>query len=651
MYQIICITDGEEHVLMDMRDDEYTVQSPILTLQLNGVGSLQFTIHPDHPEVDCIKTLTSIVKVYKITGSDKKWIFTGRVMTMEHDIRNSGKVDCEGILAYLCDSIVRPYEYQGTPTDYVLHLINSHNEQVDERKRFKIGTLDLSDVDSNNNIVRANSTYPDTLSEMNEKVVKLLNAYISVREELDAIYFDCNQTITHINTQHIRFGENIIDIDRSITVEEIRTVMIGIGAADDEGNKPVVIVENADAIAKYGRITGTIEFENVATSAQLERKTAAYLDSILGIKNTVEVKAVDLNMTDDDIEEISLGYAYVTSEHNGIKNEMMLISKMQLYLMEPEKSTFTLGSQKTTISSSFAHKSAEINAKVEQVAKNASRQIEYKVSNATQLITGVKGGYVILDCGEDAKSQPSQILIMDTPDKETATSVIRINKNGIGFSTTGYNGIYRNAWTIDGNLVADFITTGTMLADRIMGGTLTMGGYDNKNGIIKIKDSSGIVRITLDVDGINVNDKFKVNMDGNMEAVSISGDAIQQISDIIDNSAAMKKAKQAIQLAQSAAEKANSAASAAAEAASLAQSAANKAQETANTANSAAATANSAASAAASAAATAQSAAEKANETANISKTTVDNLVNTIIPQINASIQSVSDRVAKLESK
>ena len=684
MYQIICITDGEEHVLMDMRDDEYTVQSPILTLQLNGVGSLQFTIHPDHPEVDCIKTLTSIVKVYKINGSDKKWMFSGRVMTMDHDIRNSGKVDCEGILAYLCDSIVRPYEYQGTPADYVLHLINSHNEQVDERKRFKIGTLDLSDVDSNNNIVRANSSYPDTLAEINEKVVKLLNAYISVREELDAIYFDCNQTITHINTQHIRFGENIIDIDRSITAEEIRTVMIGIGAADDEGNKPVVIVENADGISKYGRITGTIEFKNVATTAQLERKTAAYLDSILGIKNTVEVKAVDLNMTDDDIEEISLGYAYVTSEHNGIKNEMMLISKMQLYLMEPEKSTFTLGYQKTTISSSFAHKSAEINAKVEQVAKNASRQIEYKVTNATQLITGAKGGYVILDCGEDAKSQPSQILIMDTPDKETATSVIRINKNGIGFSTTGYDGPYRNAWTIDGNLVADFVTTGTMLADRIRGGTLEVGGTglgkdgqiivndandvkvaeinknginvykgsisgatvtvgdrDNSDGAIYVKNNSGSVVITIDCNGINVNNAFQVSMDGTITAVAISGGAVNQFSQMIDNSAAMQTARQAIQTAQSAADTANSAAAAAQSTADTANSAAATAQNAANTANSAAATAQNAAN-------TANSTAESANSTANVANTTVRNLTETVIPDINSKLQEHERRIAAL---
>lgn len=677
MYQIICITDGEEHVLMDMRDDEYTVQSPILTLQLNGVGSLQFTIHPDHPEVDCIKTLTSIVKVYKITGSDKKWIFTGRVMTMEHDIRNSGKVDCEGILAYLCDSIVRPYEYQGTPADYVLYLINSHNEQVDERKRFKIGTLDLSDVDSNNNIVRANRIYPDTLSEMNEKVVKLLNAYISVREELDAIYFDCNQTITHINTQHIRFGENIIDINRSITAEKIRTVIIGIGAADDEGNKPVVIVENADAISKYGRITGTIEFENVATSAQLERKTAAYLDSILGIKNTVEVKAVDLNMTDDDIEEISLGYAYVTSKHNGIKNEMMLISKMQLYLMDPEKSTFTLGATKTTISSTFSHTSAEINDKVDQVAKYASKEIEYKIDNATQLITGAKGGYVILDCGDDAKSHPTQILIMDTPDKATAKSVIRINKNGIGFSTTGYNGIYRNAWTIDGNLVADFITTGTMLADRIRGGTLevggtglgkdgvisvlnakgnkvvkidkdgievlkgsikgttiTAGGSYNADGAIYIKDSSGNTKITIDVNGINVNNAFKVGMDGTITAVAISGGAVDQFSEMIDNSKAMKTAKEAIKKAKEAADKAQ-------DAADKADAAAAKAQSTADTANTAAATAQSAAE-------KAQSAADTAQSTADGLKTTVNNLNDTIVPKINGWIEQLSSQIKEL---
>lgn len=637
MYQVVCVLDGKEHILMDQRDEEYTIDTPKLTLQINSAGSFEFKIHPTHPEIRSIKPLVSLVKVYKIKGTHRKWMFTGRVMTDERDIYNTGKVKCEGILAYLLDSIVYPYEFEGTPADYVRQLIASHNSQVDTSKQFIIRTLDLSDTDSNNNIVRANKNYPTTSREMRDKVIKALSAYMSAEEIDGKYYIDCFQTINSYNKQQIRLGENIIDLKQTKGADTIRTVMIGIGEEDGDENRIRVIVENQDAIEKYGRIVGTIEFENVSTIEQLEKKTEAYLDSIIAEINTVEVKAIDLNMTDTDIDEIQLGYAYVESEYNELDHIKMLISKMVIYLMQPDKNTFTLGADKKSITSSMSHANATMEDKIHQVAKTASKQIEYKVTNATQLITGAKGGYVVLDCGEDAKSLPSQILIMDTPDKETAKSVIRINKNGIGFSTTGYDGPYRNAWTIDGNLVADFITTGTMYADRIRGGKLTMGGLNNTNGVIQIKDSDGIVRITLDVEGINVNDNFKVDMGGNIEAVSISGDAIQQISDIIDNSEAMKTAKKAIQTAQNAA--------------SLAKQAADKAQQTADTANSAAATANSAASAAASAADKAQSAANKAQQTADGLATTVTNINETIIPDINNAIQSVSNRVTALENK
>lgn len=670
MYQVVCILDGKEHILMDMRDEEYTIDTPKLTLQLNSAGSLEFKIHPTHPEISSIKPLVSLVKVYKLKGTDRKWIFTGRVMSDERDIYNTGKVKCEGILAYLLDSIVYPYEFEGTPADYVRQLIESHNSQVDTSKQFTVRTLDLADTDCNNNIVRANKNYPNTSREMRDKVIKLLSAYISAEEIDGKYYLDCFQTLNSYNTQQIRLGENIIDLKQTKGADTIRTVMIGIGEEDGDENRIRVIVENQEAIKNYGRIVGTVEFENVSTIEQLEKKTEAYLDSILAEINTVEVKAIDLNMTDADIEEIQLGYAYVESEYNDLDHIRMLISKMVIYLMQPDKNTFTLGADKKSITSSMSHANAALEDKIHQVAKTASKQIEYKVTNATQLITGAKGGYVILDCGEDAKSQPSQILIMDTPDKETATSVIRINKNGIGFSTTGYDGPYRNAWTIDGNLVADFITTGTMLADRIRGGTLEVGGAglgkdgkitvidannktvatidkdgvnvykgsisgatitagskDNADGVIYVKNADGNIVITLDCNGINVNDAFKVGIDGTITAVAISGGAVDQFSQMIDDSNAMKTAKQAIQTAQSAAE--------------TAQSAAETAQSTANTANAAAATANAAAE-------TAQSAANTAQATANTANTTVTNLNETIIPQIKTWISQLSTQIKEL---
>lgn len=677
MYQVICLLNGQEHILMDMRDEDYTIGSPKLTLQLNAAGSFEFIIYPNHPEFKSIVPLISLIKVYKINGQSKRWIFTGRVMNDQRDIYNTGKVKCEGILAYLIDSIVYPYDYQGTPADYVRQLIASHNSQVNSEKQFIIRTLDLSDVDSNNNIVRANKNYPTTFRELRDKVIKLLNAYISAEERDGNLYFDCYQTVTHYNSQPIRLGENIIDLKQTKSVDKIRTVMIGIGDEDDDGNRIRAIIENQEAIAKYGRIVGTVDFKNVSAMEQLTKKTEAYLDSILAEINTVEVKAIDLNMTDADIEEISLGYAYVESQYNGLNHYRMLISKIEIYLMQPDKNTFTLGADKKSMTSSMSRANADMEDKIYQVAKSASREIEYKVTNATQLITGAKGGYVVLDCGDDAKSQPSQILIMDTPDKATAKSVIRINKNGIGFSTTGYNGIYRNAWTIDGNLVADFITTGTMLADRIRGGTLEVGGTglgkdgkitvidannktvatidkdgvnvykgsisgatitagskDNADGVIYVKNADGNIVITLDCNGINVNNAFKVGMDGTITAVAISGGAVDQFSQMIDDSNAMKTAKEAIKVAKEAADKA--------------QKAADKAQEAADTAQSTADTANKAAATAQSAANTANEAAKKAQETADVANTTVKNLNDTIIPQIKTWINQLSDQIKEL---
>lgn len=49
---------------------------------------------------------------------------------------------------------------------------------------------------------------------------------------------------------------------------------------------------------------------------------------------------------------------------------------------------------------------------------------------------------------------------------------------------------------------ADFIVAGTMLADRIKGGTLELGGEDNGNGIARVLNASGKEIVRLDKDGV-----------------------------------------------------------------------------------------------------------------------------------------------------
>lgn len=130
-----------------------------------------------------------------------------------------------------------------------------------------------------------------------------------------------------------------------------------------------------------------------------------------------------------------------------------------------------LGEPKSTLSSTISNTIdtiSSIQKDLEEVPSMSA--VENAVNHATQLITGGLGGHVVI--GTNANGQPNEILIMDTDSINTAVNVIRMNGNGIGFSTTGYNGPYTSAWTIDGQFVADFITAGTLTANIIKAGIL-----------------------------------------------------------------------------------------------------------------------------------------------------------------------------------
>ena len=155
------------------------------------------------------------------------------------------------------------------------------------------------------------------------------------------------------------------------------------------------------------------------------------------------------------------------------------------------------------------------------VVKNvpSMSMMQAAIEHATALITGGLGGHVVYTLNADG--EPEEILIMDTDNVQTAVNVIRINKNGIGFSTSGYNGPFTTAWTIDGHFNADFITAGhlsanlinagTMSANRILGGTMKLGGSGNGNGKLEIYDANGNRIGTLDNNGADLTGNIVLN--------------------------------------------------------------------------------------------------------------------------------------------
>jgi len=134
----------------------------------------------------------------------------------------------------------------------------------------------------------------------------------------------------------------------------------------------------------------------------------------------------------------------------------------------------TFGDARTNIADTIA---SNIQALEEKPTRSF---MDESVERATQLITGNLGGNVVLH-DSDGDGEPDEILIMNTADISTATKVWRWNKNGLGYSSTGYAGTYGLAMTADGEIVADYIKTGTLTSIKINNGsgTFTVDGSGN----------------------------------------------------------------------------------------------------------------------------------------------------------------------------
>ena len=128
-----------------------------------------------------------------------------------------------------------------------------------------------------------------------------------------------------------------------------------------------------------------------------------------------------------------------------------------------------------------------------QTAINATKTaLETAIENATELITGGQGGYVYIK--PNANDKPEEILIMNTDNINTATKVWRWNVNGLGYSSTGYSGTYGTAITMDGAIVADFITTGTLNANLIKAGIIAdesgKNSWNMVSGAMVLRDAT-----------------------------------------------------------------------------------------------------------------------------------------------------------------
>ena len=429
----------------------------VITKKVNCADSFTFTVYPSNIGYDDIELLNSKIKVFK----DGTCIFSGRPLKEETDFYNGKTVLCESDLAILNDSVMRPYKFNGSIEEYLRLLINSHNAGTTSDKQITIGSVTVTDP--NNYIVRSCSDYSVTLSELMDKTVGYLGGYL--RMIPGTMTLDYLQDSTSGTNQTLEIGKNILDFSREISSESLATMLIPLGAADDETGERLTIkevngnldyIEDAEAVAERGRIYTTMVWDDVTNATNLLNKARAALADLKRMVPRIEMTAVDLKEAGLDVDALDFfEYVTVVDSVHGVSGQY-LITERKYNLSAPDKDIVTFGGADQTISA----QTAKAQATADQISSTIINTAISIIEKQTGLIKAGSGGHVVITVNEDG--YPNEIFFMDTDSVETARQILRINMNGIGFSTTGIDGPYTNAWTIDGSLNASFISTGIL---------------------------------------------------------------------------------------------------------------------------------------------------------------------------------------------
>ena len=500
------------------------VIDPTLTLADSAAGSLEMTLPPTNAGYFEIKRMTTDI----IVTCDREEIWRGRVLTDDYDFWNRRKMVCEGELAFLNDTIQPPARYLSentTITTFITSLINIHNANVGDNRKFEIGmiTVDDGDQQEDDDAIYRYTNYESTLQCLNEKLVDRLGGHLRVRHQVvngtDHRYLDyiSDESIGQ-NNQIIRFGVNLMDFVKSFDMSELATVLVPRGArlddeeieglesyltikdcatVENEHELGTIYIRNQNAVDTYGWIEAVVDWDQVNDKDILYSKAKKYLEDEQYEKMVLEIKALDLHYAGVENQRIKmLDKLRCISEPHGMDHTFP-VTQMEIKLDRPDDSIYTLGTDVVlTLTESTSKISQETLAKIGTLPSKHSI-LKAAQENAFKILTGADGGYVRFEVysndPEDPHYNPDpnmwdvihSIIISDGPTDEMSLHKWVWNENGLGhmtrdnypseapfpeppYSDESYPWTSVNvALTYDGSIVADRITTGVLRAYNV----------------------------------------------------------------------------------------------------------------------------------------------------------------------------------------
>lgn len=338
--------DGEMLYVSDWNDREYRLISPTIKMEVNKAGSTEFTILPQHPFYDSLPQMKTRIEVRR----DEDVIFRGRVLSDDTDTYKQRKVYCEGALAYLVDSILGPSKGSRTAKEHFELIVNSHNVQVEDDKKFVIGDITIDEKDETH--VFGEDNYRESFSAMQSDLLDAFGGYFRIRFGESENYIDYLKEYDSAATQTIEFGQNLIELGNKRSGEDLFTVLLPVGkdkltiesaGASSKYTHNGKYLENTAAIEAYGRIVKMEDFGDIDNANTLMQKAEKYMaDNYKEIPPELSITAVDLHLLYPTIKPFNLGDTILVKSTVHSVERKLMCTAIELNIQNPEKTRYTL---------------------------------------------------------------------------------------------------------------------------------------------------------------------------------------------------------------------------------------------------------------------------------------------------------------------
>lgn len=322
----------------------------------------------------------------------------------------------------------------------------------------------------------------------------------------------------------IRYGKNLSQLNRTSDMTNLWSGVVPYWNGQAEGGgedstyyNGVVWAESRDTFYEDMVVSADCSsfFDSKPTQAQMKTWAESYIraNARAAIPVSTKISFVQLWQTEEYKDVAPLQRLFIGDRVNvkyeklGVDDTARIVEYMY-NVLEERYDSMVLGEVRASIAQ-------KVQEEIDKMTKDLPTKsfFERAIDKATELITGGLGGYVVIN--RNADGEPEEILVMNTPDKTTATKVMRINQNGIGFGN-GYNGPFNSAWTIDGTFDAKQINVINLNAASIVTGILKDAGNNTSFNL-----ETG--EFTMNKGSINIgNGTFKVDQNGHLTAVGVS---------------------------------------------------------------------------------------------------------------------------------